>query len=266
MSKSPDSPKRPRGVAGMKMKYEEQVADRDAKIAELEAKLARQEAAEYTGVTVAPSDSPTVTVESASESLVGGPEDPLRWIDAKTDRVYLVSCKTTLPGHSTPNRRNKPEDFAQVLWPVRMAVWAKNPYHLEGRTQDETNNLRLMNKHHAHYIVESHYARRFYDAPAQEIPTKVIVRPQDFQGLWEHSMEPRGEHGPMGEFVPLRELIRWYLQRFRNHLWFDKSYYMKNPLVDEAEPNPYSRGYRKSSGPIHRVNQPTTQEMQRAVE
>lgn len=220
-----------RGIAAMKEKYED-------RIAELEAELAAK------GTAMGPSTGRAAAAVHAMEATFpksgyAPTTDPLAWIDESVDSVYLVGDNLYLTG-STVNvpRGAKPEDVVEDVKAYADKDWVNCPFRVVGRSQEETNNLRIMRAKYHHHRVDRFYADRVFASKWGPMPKKSCVRPEDFHG-YDHQRQPHGQKTACSTDT-LRELVRYYCQRYAGHIWIDYTYHRGQ--IDFGMPNPYGKG------------------------
>lgn len=213
-----------------------QLAKRDARIAELERQLAEGRA----GV-AAPAAAPAERPPPAPPAAQPKDADPLAWITEDTEEVFLVGRDSALLGHMFPTPPGlKREDYREPLAAYGSMPWSTCPFSHKGRNDEETRNLRIMNSAYWHYRVDRFWASGFFAGKYAEMPRTAIIDPAAFSGADRLTGVLRGGKAKASG-IALRELVRWWLQKYAGNLWLDAG---RNPkgAVDWKNPNPYGRG------------------------
>jgi hypothetical protein len=177
--------------------------------------------------------------------------DPLS-VFIGADEVHLVGKMFALPGNIQQKPvKTMPGDTVEFLQHESVGTWGYCPFKFVGRTQEETNNLKLMNEQHHFLILTRHYADRVAESKFGKIPKTAPITPADFTGN-----DRRGQ--PLGHKRPtsgdnLVELLRWYLQRYAGSLWVNRMGHldampMEGPF-SHRHPNPYGRAFERNHEP-----------------
>lgn len=198
--------------------------------AELKRRIAELEASAGGVATAAPPPPPVVGAYDAAN-------DPLAWIGESVDNVHLVGKISHLTGNTVRTPANA-EDVVEPVKAYGCHDWTNNPFSLTGRSREEGDNLRIQYAKFHHLRVDRFYAERVYASKWAPMPKTAVMRPEDFAGR-DHQNNPYGKKSPCST-DPLRELVRYYLQRYAGSLWLNKAFHPDT--VDFANPNPYGAG------------------------
>lgn len=234
-----------RGFAATKEKYEN-------RIAELEAKIAEQDAREAEAVTVADLSPPPVTVPAEPKE----PESEFLKVDCSRDclahitkDVQYVSFASTFTNICIRRgvKDAQPPLIKQFLRASEVDVWFSNPFpvgrEIVGPDPDgdqrayDTMLKAQKSKYWMHRLTRSR-ARQIWTHPLVEKPTHTVLLPEKFEGYDKDSWEPVGELDPIEEFDPLRELTRMILMRV-SETFMDWGRKHHNHHFDPRFPNPY---------------------------
>jgi hypothetical protein len=179
------------------------------------------------------------------------------------EEVHLVGKMFALPGNIQPKPvKTMPGDTVEMLQQEGVGTWGYCPFKFIGRTQEETNNLKLMNEEHHFLVLPRHYADRVAESKFGKIPKVAPITPEDFTGK-DRRMMPLGNKRPTSG-DNLVELLRWYLQRYAGSLWVNRMGHLdvmpqKGPFSHER-PNPYSKLYDRHAIEPERVVRKVTPE------
>jgi len=200
------------------------------RIAELEAQLEAATA----GVATIP-EAPVPATVTAPDPVVS--VDPLAWITEDTPAVFLVSSTSTFfLRHGNP-RINPPTESVILQSSSDPRPWGANPFDF--RNEDrvmEQNNKVMMSKWH-HLRVTQDLAYLYWDHPTAKKPTAVVTDPAKFKGWNRLRKQANGETAPITEFVGLRELVRFLIQK--NRMTF-MNWGQHTSDFPRSVPNPYS--------------------------
>lgn len=183
------------------------------------------------------------TVGPKPPAVVGGYDpsiDPLAWIDEGVDSVHLVGKISHLTGNTVPTP-SRAEGVVESVRAYALKDWNYCPFKLEGRTREESDNLAIQYAKWHHHRVDRFYAERVFASKWAPFPKVACVASDSFAGK-DHQGNPHGKRTPCST-DPLRELVRYYLQRYAGMLWLDFVHHRAHIRVDL--PNPYGAGREK---------------------
>ncbi len=176
----------------------------------------------------------TITNPDVSRETV---VDPLAWITKDVKAVYMVSDMTTFVLRPENPRSNPPEP-AVLQKSAVVSPWYSNPYdyRMEDRTKEA--NATIMTAKWWHHTVLRTTAHRWDQDERFERPETAVISPDDFKGWNGEIREALGKDTPITDFVPLRELVRYLLQRSRRTYF---NWGRHRGSFHPSIPNPYSR-------------------------
>jgi len=164
--------------------------------------------------------------------------DPLAWITNRTPAVFIVSSTSRFfLRHENP-RANPPVPSLSIESVSDPQPWYANPFDFrnEDRVMEQNNKVMLSKWHHIRIHREN--ALLYWGDERAIQPDETVISPEKFKGWNKLMRAPNGEMDPITEFVPLRELTRFLLQK--NGMTFLNWDYHKE-LFDPRAPNPYHR-------------------------
>lgn len=234
-----------RGFAATKEKYEN-------RIAELEAKLAEQDAREAEAVTVADLSSPPVTVPAEPKE----PESEFLKVDCSRDclahitkDVQSVSIVSTFTGITI---RRGERDMMPPLRRLQMKSsearrWVSNPFAVghqivgpdpDGVQRGYDTLIKAQRTKWWHHRLTRARAEAIWQHPQMVKPTETALLPEQLKGFDSGVWQAMGDLQPIEEFVPLREAVRIILMRLED-TFMDWSNRDPRHEFDPRYPNPY---------------------------
>jgi hypothetical protein len=210
----------------------DEIAAQKAEIEALRAQLAAQTVQPVT-ITEPETEPETPANEPPADEPV---VDPLAWITKKTKAVFLVSSTSRFVLRHENPRSNPPTKMLSLAATAAPQPWAACPFDFrsEDRIHEQNNRVMLAKWHHL--MAHSDMARIYWDDPRFDHPDEAVIDPKKFRGWNPLLREANGEKDKITEFVPLRELVRYLLQK-NGMTFMDWSRHQSE--FDPRFPNPY---------------------------
>jgi len=225
--------------------YKQEIADKQAHIDRLEAQLAatQNEPASFietlTPTTTIPEPAAPVTITEPLPVIpLGVTDDPLAWITRKTVAVYMVSGTSSFGLRPENPRSNPPTRAVNQNATGTASPWYSCPFDFRNdadRTKEQ--NERVMKSNWWHHSVHRDTAKMWDMDERFERRTETVVRADAYRGWNSELKEPNGEKQEVTDFIPLRELVRYLLQK-GGSTFLDWGRHMSD--FDPRVPNPYA--------------------------
>lgn len=171
--------------------------------------------------------------------------DPLVGITRETPYVELVSS-TSMFVLRQLNKHYNPHITRIAVHRYRVGPWDACPFRIgcwDERLPPEVRfvrdrNIKIFKAQWHHFRVTRQLAENVYADPRWPRPETHVVDPKTFRGWDRRSNQAVGEHVPIEDFVALREVVRYMLQKARE-TFLDYATRPKGFEFDPRFPNPY---------------------------
>ncbi len=165
---------------------------------------------------VALAEGSVVVIGELTEPAVttaGPPVDPLAWITPDVSYICMVSGTSTFVLRQQ-NFRMQPPLNRIAISSERTAPWDSCPFFIGNRENHLMDqNIKVMKSAWHHYRVRRQTAEELWGDERYPRPTHVVIGTDQYQGWDRPAKQARGVLSLIEDFVPLRELMRYFLQK-----------------------------------------------------